>query len=143
MVVIDASGAIVGLTLGDDVSSRSIEAENPLYLPQAKIWDGSCALGPCIVPLGEAPPLAEIVMSLTITRGGEPIVRDTVPIAGMKRDVHDLAGWLYRAMGFPHGALLMTGTSMVPPDEFTLAPGDVISISSPALGELRTGVERR
>lgn len=143
VVVADASGAIVALTLGDDVSSRSIEAENPLYLPQAKVWDGSCAIGPCLVALDDAPALADIVMSLEIRRGGETVVEDAVPVSGMKRDVHDLVDWLYRAMSFPQGVMLMTGTSMVPPDEFTLKPGDEISISSPALGSLVTGVALR
>lgn len=135
-IVLDARGTIVGCTLGNDLSSRAIEAENPLYLPQAKIWDGACAVGPAIVPLGLLPGLRELVVSLDVVRDGESIYTEAVPMSRMKRDFDELATWLFRDQTFPHGVILLTGTSMVPPDDFTLHPGDDVRISCDGLGVL-------
>lgn len=135
-VVADTRGQAVGYVLGDDVSSRSIEGENPLYLPQAKVWEGSCAVGPCVVPVDDAPPLAEMTIALTVHRGDEIAFSDTVELARMRRGVDDLLSWLFRAKRFPYGAVLLTGTSIVPGDDFTLRPGDEVEISATGLGAL-------
>ncbi|MQA83110.1 MAG: hypothetical protein GEV03_00410 [Streptosporangiales bacterium] len=139
-VVADASGRAVGYVLGDDVSSRSIEGENPLYLPQAKIYDGSCAIGPCVVPLAEAPPLAEMRISLIVRRAGVTEFEDTVHLARMRRTVDDLLDWLFAACSFPDGGVLLTGTSIVPPEDFTLSDGDEVEIAATGLGSLINGV---
>ena len=140
-VVADHSGAPVGFVLGNDVSSRSIEGANPLYLPQAKVYDGSCALGPCIVPLHEAPRVEAIEVTLQISRNGDRVVEDRVRVADMRRTVPELLEWLFRAQRFPAGAILLTGTSIVPAREFTLEAGDVVVISATGLGSLRNTVE--
>lgn len=135
-LLLDSHGVIVGCTLGNDLSSRSIEAENPLYLPQAKIWDGSCALGPCIVPIGQLGDLSDLTISLHITRGNDMLFEATVQMAEIRRTFSDLASWLFREQSFPDGVALMTGTSMVPPSEFSLERGDEIVISNDKLGRL-------
>lgn len=135
-VVADARGRAVGYVLGNDVSSRSIEGDNPLYLPQAKIYDGSCAIGPCIVPLAEAPPLAEMTISLVVRRAGLAEFEHTVYLAQMRRTVDDLLAWLFAACSFPAGGILLTGTSIVPPEGFTLADGDEVEIAATGLGSL-------
>jgi 2-dehydro-3-deoxy-D-arabinonate dehydratase len=140
-VVADHAGAAVAFLLGNDVSSRSIEGDNPLYLPQAKVYDGSCALGPCIVPLGEAPRFETIEVILEITRAGIQVFADRVLLADMRRTVSELLGWLFHAKRFDAGAILLTGTSIVPGPAFTLAAGDVIEISASGLGMLRNTVE--
>jgi 2-dehydro-3-deoxy-D-arabinonate dehydratase len=140
-LVADARGRLAGYVLGNDVSSRSIEGENPLYLPQAKVYDGSCALGPCVVPVRDAPPLAEIQISLTIRRGAAVGFSDTVELARMHRRVDDLLDWLFRAVRFPHGVVLLSGTSIVPGPEVSLAGGDVVEISATGLGTLANPVE--
>lgn len=139
-VVADSAGRAAGYVLGNDVSSRSIEGENPLYLPQAKVWEGSCAIGPCIVPTRSAPSLAEMSISLTVRRGGEPAFSDTVELARMRRAVDELLSWLFRAKRFPHGAVLLTGTSIVPGDGFTLVPGDQVEIVATGMGSLSNTV---
>jgi 2-dehydro-3-deoxy-D-arabinonate dehydratase len=131
-LVIDPSGAIVGYTAGNDVSSRSIEGENPLYLPQAKIYDGACALGPEIV-WASAEEMKALEIRLKIERGGEVVFSGESSVAQMKRDLTDLADYLTRELTFPHGVILMTGTGIVPTPDFTLKPGDVVSI---VVGEL-------
>jgi 2-dehydro-3-deoxy-D-arabinonate dehydratase len=140
-VVADASGRIVAYTIGNDVSSRSIEGENPLYLPQAKVYRGSCALGPCLVPAGEAPSLEELEIALTVDRGGATLYRDAVPISAMKRRPHELVDWLFRAQDFDVGVVLLCGTSIVPGSEFTLRAGDRVAITITGLGELVNSVE--
>lgn len=135
-IVADARGEAVGYLLGNDVSSRSIEGENPLYLPQAKIWEGSCAVGPCVVPLDAAPPLAEMTISLAVRRGDATVSSDTVELKRMRRGVAELLSWLFRAKRFPYGVVLLTGTSIVPDDDFTLTPGDEVEISATGLGSL-------
>jgi 2-dehydro-3-deoxy-D-arabinonate dehydratase len=138
-LVLSAKGEIVGYTIGNDVSSRSIEGENPLYLPQAKIYRGSCALGPAIVPVAEAPPADELEISLTITRDGAQLFAGTTQTALLKRGLDELAGWLFKALDFPAGAVLLTGTSVVP--ESTLKAGDEVTIAITGLGELTNTVE--
>ncbi len=140
-LVADAAGRLVALTVGNDVSSRSIEGENPLYLPQAKMFTGSCALGPALVPLTEAPPLASLVIELSIRRDGEVLFADSVPFAAMRRDPGELLDWLFAALEFPTGVVLLTGTSIVPPQEFTLRAGDVVDIAIPGVGTLSNSVE--
>ena len=113
------AGEIVGYTAGDDVSSRDIEGENPLYLPQAKVYDGSCALGPGIVLAG-ADAMSDLPIVLSITRGGQSVFEGETSSAQLKRSLGEIAGWLFKELTFPHGAFVMTGTGIVPPDEFTL-----------------------
>ncbi len=138
-LVISAGGEIVGYTIGNDVSSRSIEGENPLYLPQAKVYKGSCALGPCIVPVAEAP--TEFEITLTIARDGEDVFTGSTNTGLLKRTLPELVSWLYRAMDFPVGAVLLTGTSVIPAVEFTLQGGDQVRIAITGLGELANTVE--
>ncbi|MFZ1755326.1 MAG: fumarylacetoacetate hydrolase family protein [Caldilineaceae bacterium] len=128
VLVINASGEIVGYTVGNDMSSRDIEGENPLYLPQAKTYNGSCAVGPAI-RLMDAPALADLPIQLEISRNGTVVFAGETATSRMKRTFPDLAAWLYRELTFPHGSLLMTGTGIVPPDDFTLHSGDVIRVT--------------
>jgi 2-dehydro-3-deoxy-D-arabinonate dehydratase len=139
-VLVDARGDIVAVTIGDDVSSRSIEGENPLYLPQAKVYEGSCALGPCLVPLADAPDLAAMEIALAIERRGEVLFRGSCALADMRRTPAELVDWLLRGQRFPHGVVLLTGTSVVPPASVTLADGDEVRIAATGLGELRNPV---
>lgn len=130
VLVINSAGEIVGYTAGNDVSSRSIEGENPLYLPQAKCYDGACALGPGIV-LVEDP--GEQPIKLSILRDGREVFAGEANTSQMKRQYRELVEHLYREMTFPNGAFLMTGTGIVPTAEFTLQTGDEVSIT---VGEL-------
>lgn len=141
VVVATAKGRIVAYTLGNDVSSRSIEGENPLYLPQAKIYHHSCAIGPCLVPLSEAPALNEIEIHLTVRRDGIVVVEGTAKLSEIRRRPEDLVAWLFRAQEFPLGVALMTGTSLAPGPEFTLRADDVVEISATGLGTLHNIVE--
>jgi 2-dehydro-3-deoxy-D-arabinonate dehydratase len=140
-VVASADGGIVGYTIGNDVSSRSIEGENPLYLPQAKVYRGSCALGPALVPAADAPAPEEMEITLTIARDGEPVFADSTQVALLRRSPQELVDWLFRAQDFPVGVILMTGTSIVPAPEFTLRGGDEVRIAITGLGELVNKVE--
>ena len=140
-VVADRRGQIVAYTIGDDVSSRSIEGENPLYLPQAKLYRGSCALGPCLVPAAEAPDPAGMEIALSIERGGAELFADRCAVADMKRRLPELVDWLWRGQDLPLGAVLLTGTSIVPPPELSLRPGDQVAITVTGLGELVNPVE--
>lgn len=131
---------IVGYTIGNDMSSRDIEGENPLYLPQAKLYDGSCALGP-VITLAEALPAPDqVAIRLVITRAGAVAFEGSTTLAMMARKLPDLVGWLGRDNSFPDGAILLTGTGVVPPDNFTLASGDGISISITGIGTLENRV---
>ncbi|MFO0879596.1 MAG: fumarylacetoacetate hydrolase family protein [Gemmataceae bacterium] len=127
---------IVGYTIGNDMSSRDIEGENPLYLPQAKMYDGACALGPVITLAGHLPPLAETHIRLNIQRGGRAVFEGQTNLSMMARTFEELAGWLGREMAFPDGAVLLTGTGVVPPDDFTLTQGDEITIEVTGIGRL-------
>jgi 2-dehydro-3-deoxy-D-arabinonate dehydratase len=140
-VVADRRGRVVGYTIGDDVSSRSIEGENPLYLPQAKLYRGSCGLGPCLVPVAEAPEPQDMEIALAIERDGAELFSDRCSVADMKRGLGELVDWLWRGQDLPLGAVLLTGTSIVPPPELTLRPGDRVRISITGLGELTNPVE--
>jgi 2-dehydro-3-deoxy-D-arabinonate dehydratase len=127
-LVINALGEIVGYTIGNDMSSRDIEGENPLYLPQAKTYTGSCAVGPGI-RLCAAAAMADLTIQLQIERAAQIVFSGDTSTGKMKRSFQELADYLYRELDFPHGAFLMTGTGIVPPDDFTLASGDNIRIS--------------
>lgn len=139
-LVLDRSGRIVGHTIGNDMSSRSIEGANPLYLPQAKVYRGCCALGPTIM-LTEQPPGPATAIEMTIRRGDVDVFAGRTTVAQMKRSFQELAEWLFRADDFPSGAFLLTGTGIVPPDDFTLAAGDEVAITMSDVGTLRNHVE--
>jgi 2-dehydro-3-deoxy-D-arabinonate dehydratase len=132
---------IIGYTIGNDMSSRDIEGENPLYLPQAKVYDGSCALGPVVTLAGGLPPAERVTIRLTITRGGGAAFDGSTSLAAMKRSFEDLVSWLGRDNSFPDGVILLTGTGIVPPDHFTLQHGDEIAIDITDIGCLRNRVE--
>jgi 2-dehydro-3-deoxy-D-arabinonate dehydratase len=133
-LVLDAGMRIAGYTIGNDVSSRSIEGENTLYLPQAKTFEGSCAVGPCIVPAGAVSEPFEI--SMEIERAGGVVFAGETSTAEMRRSFDELARYLGRALAFPVGAFLLTGTGIIPEATFTLAAGDVVRISVDGLGTL-------
>ena len=120
-LVINAHGEIVGFCAGNDVSSRDIEGENPLYLPQAKVYNGSCALGPGIV-LAEADDLRDLAIRLEVIRAGRSIFTGDTRTAQMKRPFEELVAYLCQELDFPRGVFLMTGTGIVPPQDFSLAP---------------------
>ena len=128
VLVINAAGEIVGYTAGNDMSSRDIEGENPLYLPQAKTYNGSCAVGRAIRLLSAAQ-LTDLPIQLAISRGGAVVFAGETATSRMKRTFPDLADWLFRELTFPYGAFLMTGTGIVPPDSFTLQRGDLIRVT--------------
>ena len=139
---INAQGSIQGYTIGNDMSSRSIEGENPLYLPQAKVYGKSASLGPCLyVP--EQPISKETTISITIHRDGAEMFNDTIQLNRMKRELPELAEYLFREMDFEAGCYLMTGTGMVPGNEFTLHVGDVVSITIEGIGTLTNTVATR
>jgi 2-dehydro-3-deoxy-D-arabinonate dehydratase len=127
VLVLNSRMEIVGYCAGNDMSSRSIEGENPLYLPQAKVYDGSCALGPGIV-LMPVEQMRTLPITLRIERGGALVFQEEGNVTQMKRSLEELAAYLGRELSFPHGAFLMTGTGIVPPEHFTLAVGDVVHI---------------
>jgi 2-dehydro-3-deoxy-D-arabinonate dehydratase len=134
--------ALVGFTIGNDMSSRDIEGENPLYLPQAKVYDHCCALGPVITLASSMPSLSQVTIRLAIDRGGKKVFEGSTTVAQMKRTVEDLIQWLGRENSFPRGVILLTGTGIVPPDEFTLAPDDRVSIDISGIGRLTNLVEQ-
>jgi 2-dehydro-3-deoxy-D-arabinonate dehydratase len=136
---INAEGTVQAYTIGNDVSSRSIEGENPLYLPQAKVYERSAALGPCLY-IPETPIAPETEIRLLIYRNKIVMYEGTTPISRMKRSLNELATYLYHACDFPAGCFLMTGTCLVPPNEFTLQEGDVVEISITGIGTLRNTV---
>ena len=132
-------GKIAGYTIGNDMSSRSIEGENPLYLPQAKVYDGSAAIGPCIyVPKDGLP--QETIISILIERNAATVFSGQVKVDRIKRDLNELVEYLFRECSFPQGCFLMTGTGVVPPNEFTLQADDQISISIDNIGTLKNVV---
>lgn len=134
-----SEGTIEGYTCGNDMSSRDIEGENPLYLPQAKSYNGSAAIGPCLL-VAEKPISEETQITLKIERGGQPAFTDTIAISQMKRKHPELVSYLFREMDFPHGAFLMTGTGIIPHDDFTLHVGDVVNITIDGIGTLTNTV---
>jgi 2-dehydro-3-deoxy-D-arabinonate dehydratase len=141
--VVSSSGQIVGYTIGNDVSSRSIEGENPLYLPQAKVYDECCALGPVITLAGDGgiPDPRDLSIRLVIRRGGDSVFEGEISTTRMKRDPVELVEYLFRDNSFPEGAVLLTGTGIVPPDEFTLSPSDAVEISISQIGTLANTVK--
>lgn len=139
-LAINASGRIFGYTIGNDVSSRSIEGENPLYLPQAKVYRGSCAIGPALI-VGADAVSPETSIKVTIERGGAVGFEGETQVSQIKRTLEELAEYLFLENEFPDGALLMTGTGVVPPNEFTLKSGDVVKIAISGLGVLENEVE--
>ena len=138
-LLINPRGHIIGYTVGNDMSSRDIEGENPLYLPQAKVYDRSCALGPCVLVSSEPLPPATPIR-LEISRGGRVQFSSATTLADLKRAPADLVAYLLRENTFPFGAFLMTGTGIVPPDDFALAPGDSIRITIDPIGMLENDV---
>jgi len=137
-LAINSAGRIFGYTIGNDMSSRDIEGENPLYLPQAKVYSGCCALGPGVVVREPLP--VETAIELRIRRGGAEVFSGATSLTQMKRTFPELAGWLWRDNAFPAGCYLLTGTGLVPGGDFTLAHGDEIAISVAGLGTLRNVV---
>ncbi|HTR31352.1 MAG TPA: fumarylacetoacetate hydrolase family protein [Puia sp.] len=136
---INTRGQIQGYTIGNDMSSRSIEGENPLYLPQAKVYDRSAALGPGLyVP--PAPIAPTTIIRMSIHRAAEVVYRGEVAISQIKRSLSELASWLYRESNFPAGCFLMTGTCLVPGNDFTLREGDHVEISIDGIGTLANSV---
>jgi 2-dehydro-3-deoxy-D-arabinonate dehydratase len=138
-LAINAAGRIFGFSIGNDMSSRDIEGENPLYLPQAKTYSGSAALGPCLVIAAE-PPAKDTQIEIAIARAGETVFSGSTDLGQMKRTLSSLAEYLYRDNEFPRGAWLMTGTGIVPPDAFTLEHGDEIRITIEPVGTLTNTV---
>ena len=134
-VVVNAAGRIIGWTICNDMSSRDIEGENPLYLPQAKVYDQSCALGPCILVSDPMPPPATEIR-IEILRGGTAAFSGATALDRLKRSPESLVGWLLRDNSFPSGCFLSTGTGVVPGDSFTLQSGDEIRITIPPIGTL-------
>ena len=134
-LMVSPRGKILGYTVGNDMSSRDIEGENPLYLPQAKVYDRSCALGPCVLVAGEALPRSTEIR-LEILRGGSSAFAGRTTLNELKRDPQTLVDYLFRDNSFPKGCFLLTGTGIVPPDSFTLAHGDEIRISIEGIGTL-------
>ncbi len=139
-LVLSSSLRLVGYTLGNDVSARDIEGRNPLYLPQAKVYDGCCALGPYVALADEFPPLKELEITLKIARDGRTAFEARTPVGNMVRTPDELIGWLGRDNTFPNGVILLTGTGIVPPDDFSLRSGDLVSIGCDAIGQLTNRV---
>ena len=139
-LAINAEGSILGFTIGNDMSSRDIEGANPLYLPQAKTYDRSCALGPCIL-LGKSIP-ENTAINMIVTREDRHEFTGTIAIGQMRRSFDELISYLFRENTFPDGCFLMTGTGIVPPDAFSLRPGDEVTITIETIGSLINGVDQ-
>jgi 2-dehydro-3-deoxy-D-arabinonate dehydratase len=135
-LLLSPGGRIIGYTIGNDMSSRDIEGETPLYLPQAKVYDGSCALGPAVLVAEQEPLPKSTEIRLEILRAGERPFGATTALSQMKRDLPELANWLFRDNSFPVGCYLLTGTGIVPPDSFTLQVGDEVRITIEPIGTL-------
>ncbi len=140
-LVVAPDRRIVGYTIGNDMSARDIEGENPLYLPQAKVYRRSCAVGPWITPAAAMPPLEGVVIRMTITRGAQVVFEGSTSVGRMARSPQELVDWLFRENDFPDGVVLLTGTGIVPPDEFTLHVGDIIRIDIDGIGTLVNPVD--
>jgi 2-dehydro-3-deoxy-D-arabinonate dehydratase len=139
---INTQGHIQAYTIGNDMSSRSIEGENPLYLPQAKMYEKSAAIGPCLYVI-DKPIFLETAIKMNIYRDGKKMFDDATTLAKMKRSLNELASWLYREMDFAQGCFLMTGTCVVPPNEFTLEENDVVNISIDGIGTLTNIIAKK
>ena len=140
-LVISSTGKIIGYTIGNDMSSRSIEGENPLYLPQAKTYDGSAAIGPCILVV-EGPLPKTTKIRLEIRRENKQVFSGEIGIDQIKRQFEDLVSYLYAENSFPNGSMLMTGTGIVPSTDFTLQKGDEIKIEIDGIGTLINTVDQ-
>jgi 2-dehydro-3-deoxy-D-arabinonate dehydratase len=140
-LLVSQAGTVEGYTIGNDMSSRDIEGENPLYLPQAKVYDACCGLGPCVL-VCEGAGLPDWSVSLEVRRGGRATFEGATSLARLKRKPEELVGWLFRESSFPRGCVLLTGTGIVPPADFTLEPGDEVAITIEGIGTLRNPVER-
>lgn len=139
-LVLNPSGKIVGYTIGNDMSARDIEGENPLYLPQAKVYRQCAGLGPCVL-LADGPlDLPGTLIELIIHRDGQEVFKGTTDLGQLNRSLTDLAAWLFRESEFPSGAMLMTGTGIVPDDDFTLNDNDSVSITIAGIGTLTNPV---
>jgi 2-dehydro-3-deoxy-D-arabinonate dehydratase len=141
-LVLSPALKLVGFTIGNDVSARDIEGENPLYLPQAKVYRGSCALGPGITLASAMPPRASVGIRLEIERDGRTAYHGETGLDRMARPLEDLIDWLGRENHFPDGVILLTGTGIVPPDDFSLEAGDRVSIAIDGIGTLTNPVAR-
>jgi 2-dehydro-3-deoxy-D-arabinonate dehydratase len=139
-LVVASSGKIVGYTIGNDMSSRSIEGENPLYLPQAKTYDGCAAIGPCVY-VTDKPLDANTTISLDISRNNKKVFEGSIAISQIKRTFPELVSFVYRESSFPNGCLIMTGTGIVPGSDFTLKSGDLVNISIDNIGTLSNTVQ--
>jgi 2-dehydro-3-deoxy-D-arabinonate dehydratase len=135
-LIISPDLRIIGYTVGNDVSSRDIEGENPLYLPQAKIYRGSCAIGPVLTAAMEMPKLETVGIRLVVKRAGAIGFEGTTNLGMMARTVESLVEWLGKELDFPNGAILLTGTGIVPPDDFSLSPRDTVEITIDGIGTL-------
>jgi 2-dehydro-3-deoxy-D-arabinonate dehydratase len=133
-------GRTVGFTIGNDVSSRDIEGENPLYLPQAKVYDRCCSIGPCVASTGTIPDPHDLRMDLEIERDGDVLFEDATSTGEMVRTCEELVSYLARSNPLPEMAVLLTGTALVPPEAFTLRPGDEVRIEIESVGRLRNPV---
>jgi 2-dehydro-3-deoxy-D-arabinonate dehydratase len=133
---------IIGYTIGNDMSARDIEGDNPLYLPQAKVYDNCCALGPVITLAESMPSPDKIAIRLMIERRGDKVFEGSTSISEMARPFADLVTWLGKDNSFPHGVILLTGTGIVPPDTFSLLAGDLVSIDVNGIGRLTNLVEQ-
>jgi len=140
-LIVSAAGTVEGFTVGNDMSSRDIEGENPLYLPQAKVYDGCCGLGPSVL-VAEGAVFVERDISLDIRRAEATVFEAKTSLSRLKRRPEELVAWLYRESSFPHGCVLLTGTGIVPPNDFTLEPGDEVRITIDGIGTLRNPVMR-
>ncbi len=139
-LVLNSRGQVVGYTVGNDMSSRDIEGENLLYLPQAKIYDRACAVGPCIV-VGESEEAARgWTIAVQISRAGQAVFSGQTSVSQIKRTFSEMAEYLFRSQTFPNGAVLLTGTGVVPGDDFTLNAGDVVRIEISGIGVLENSV---
>ena len=141
-LVLNSRGELAGFTIGNDMSSRDIEGENLLYLPQAKTYHRSCAVGPCIVFGATEAAARDWTVSLRIERAGACVFQGETSVGRIKRTFTELAEWLFRCQRFPHGAVLLTGTGVVPPNEFTLEEGDQVRIDISGIGTLTNPVIR-
>ena len=139
-LVIASDLRLVGFTIGNDMSSRDIEGDNPLYLPQAKVYNQCCGLGPCVTLADDMPPPEEMTIGLTIRREGATVFSGQTDAGQMARGFEDLIGWLARDNSFPTGAFLLTGTGVVPDSDFTLLPGDIVDIDIAGVGCLSNPV---
>jgi 2-dehydro-3-deoxy-D-arabinonate dehydratase len=140
VLVFNRRGQRVGFTIGNDMSSRDIEGENLLYLPQAKTYRASCALGPWIRVGADEDEARSWSINLEIRRDGAPVFQGSTQVSQLKRSLDELGGWLHRCQEFPNGSMLLTGTGIVPPNEFTLAAGDRVVIEIDGIGRLENPV---